>query len=567
MRMPGGVGRGRIAKTRRAAGCALVGALVVGSIVTGGPAQGRHSMGLVSVSSSGGQGNDPSFAPAISADGRYVAFRSHADNLVSGDSNKGSDIFVRDREDGTTTRVSVSSSGEEASSGAFAARPSISEGGRYVAFHSGASNLVPDDTNGVRDAFVRDRERSVTERVSLSSSGEQGDEGSGQPVVSADGRLVAFHSGASNLVPGDTNICGTVPCWDVFLRDRSAGTTERVSVSSSGAEADGYSTDPAISGDGSRIAFESGAANLVSADSNGVRDVFVADTETGTTKRVSVSSFGEEANGPSKDPAISRDGRFVAFESDASNLVHGDENGARDVFLRDLDDETTIRVSVDPSGRDANGWSVDPSLSADGGLVAFGSEASDLVDGDTNGRMDVFLRDVREETTIRLSDPVQQGEPDGRSGLYPVLSADGRWAAFPSKATNLVPDDTNAERDVFAVDTQSDAQPPSSSFTTQDGAILLAAPAVGDEVRGVAEDDAGGSGVASVEVTFSSPVWGVQAEKAELTCSGSPISCTWSVDLEPFGLQPGRYTLFVQATDAFGNEEPPPLESIRVTVL
>ena len=238
----------------------------------------------------------PGGQPSVSADGRYVAFRSDEFDLVPGDTNAADDVFVYDRQTGVNERVSVSSGGAQGKLYAWSQWPSLSADGRYVAFNSVAT-LVAGDTNGTTDVFVHDRQTGVTERVSVSSGGAQGNQGSGygRPSVSADGRYVAFDSAASNLVAGDTN--GT---WDVFVHDRQTGVTERVSVSSGGAQGNYQSGFDAVlvSADGRYVAFWSGAS-LVAGDTNGKKDVFVHDRQTGITERVSVSSGGGQGNGDS----------------------------------------------------------------------------------------------------------------------------------------------------------------------------------------------------------------------------------------------------------------------------
>jgi Tol biopolymer transport system component len=245
---------------------------------------------------------------------------------VTGDTNGKSDIFVHDRQTGATERVSVDSSGAQADNASF--KSAISADGRFVAFESFASNLVPNDTNGWVDVFVRDRQAGTTERISVRSTGQQVNGGSNRPAISADGRFVAFASIATNVVPNDTNAT-----WDVFVHDRQTGTTERVSVDSTGAESDGASVRPTISADGRFVAFDSSATNLVAGDTNGVTDVFVHDRQTGTTIRVSVDSSGGEANASCGKSAISADGRFVVIGSAATNLVANDTNGFSDVFV------------------------------------------------------------------------------------------------------------------------------------------------------------------------------------------------------------------------------------------
>jgi len=300
---------------------------------------------------------------------------------------------------GTTERVSVSSHGVQGNGDSTG--PAFSADGHVVAFVSDAKNLAPGDTNGKHcrpsflcgfDVFARDLTTGATDRVSVSSAGVQGNDISFSPAVSTDGRFVAFRSFASNLVAGDTNATD-----DVFVRDRQNGTTERVSVSSTGVQGNGPSFHPAISRDGRFVAFASITSTLVPGDSNGSEDVFVRDRQAGTTELASVSSLGAQGSGDSFAPAISRDGRFVAFASAATGLVPGDTNHKGDVLVRDRQAGTTVRVSVSSAGAQANGDSGvsrgDPgvALSADGQAVAFASDASNLVQGDTNGKIDIFV--------------------------------------------------------------------------------------------------------------------------------------------------------------------------------
>jgi Tol biopolymer transport system component len=401
----------------------------------------------VSVASDGAEANSGSLDSAISAEGRHIAFWSEASNLVPGDTNGVYDVFVRDRATGRTTRVSVASDGAEGSGNSY--DPAISADGRHVAFLSQSSNLVPGDTNGVQDVFVHDREDGITERVSVASDGAEGDRISALCAISADGRYVTFHSTATNLVPGDTNAA-----HDVFVHDRETGITERVSVSSDGAEGNGISLAPAISADGRYVAFYSAAFNLVSGDANGVNDVFVHDRETGITERVSVSSDGSGGNAGSLVPAISADGRYVAFYSSAFNLVPGDTNGvSTDIFVHDRGTETTERVSVASDGTEANASSDFPAISADGRHVAFYSPASNLVAGDTNAR-DVFVHDraTAETRLVSVASDGAQANASIISSYTPAISADGRHVGFQAPASNLVPGDSNGFRDVFVHD-------------------------------------------------------------------------------------------------------------------
>jgi len=399
----------------------------------------------ISVDSAGNQGNRDSYNPSISADGRFVAFYSEASNIVPGDTNNSYDIFVRDTLTNTTTLVSLDSAGNQGNSDSYSA--SISADGRFVAFSSEASNIVPGDTNNYADIFVRDRLTNTTTRVSVDSAGNQGNGNAGSPSISADGRFVAFYSEASKLVPGDTD-----ENRDIFVRDRLTNTTTPVSVNSAGNQTSSESNFPSISADGRFVAFESFASDFVPGDINydtetAVRDIFVRDTLTNTTTRVSVDSAGNQVNGNSDSPSISADGRFVAFNSFASNIVPGDTNNTSDIFVRDTLTNTTTRVSVDSAGNQRNLQSGSPSISADGRFVAFTSGLFFF-----NGNRDIFVRDTLTNTTTNVSVD-SAGNPAYSSSSS--ISADGRFVAFDSSSSNLVPGQTNNTQNIFVANTSS----------------------------------------------------------------------------------------------------------------
>ena len=365
----------------------------------------------------------------ISADGRFVAFYSDAANLVPDDTNGRIDVFVHDRLTGQTTRVSVSSAGTEAleALGGTSRFPSISADGRYVAFDSDAANLVPDDTNGHIDVFVHDRLTGQTTRVSVASDGTEARGGGiyrATPDISADGRYVAFCSAASNLVPNDTN--GE---QDVFVHDRLTGETELISVATDGTQAGLACVYPALSADGRYVVFVCRDAYLAPGGSRVRDNVYLRDRQTGTTAyvceghepsisgdgrfvatafaavwlvdtqtweavRVDVASdgtVGDAATGINNAPAMTPDGQLIAFQSCASNLVPGDSNRTWDVFVHDRQTGETELISVASDGTGGFGWH--PSISADGRFVSFGSLGGTLVPNDTNGRADVFVRD------------------------------------------------------------------------------------------------------------------------------------------------------------------------------
>ena len=439
--------RSAFARHRRPYAVMTAGVVAVSvALATGGVSAAEDASGStirVSVSSTEVQADNGSDIPTISADGRYVAFFSTATNLVAGDDNDAWDLFMRDLRSGSTRRVSVSTSGAEADDTSWGS-VALSQHGRYVAFESFARNLVAGDSNDMWDVFVRDRALGTTERVSLSSTGAQGNSGSTGVAISANGRYVAFSSRTSNFVAGDTN-----GREDVFVRDRMTGTTRRVSVRSSGGQANGHSYGAAVSSTGRYVAFYSHASNLVTGDTNGVTDVFVRDRTTGTTRRVSVRSNGAQANSESYVESISADGRYVLFTSWASNLVAGDTNGEPDAFVRDRATGMTRRASVASGGTEANGESGGWAISADGRYVTFSSWASNLVAGDTNGEPDVFVRDRATGTTTLVS-ASNVGTAAGGGGS--AISADGRYVTFDSWASNLVAGDTNDVVDVFVRD-------------------------------------------------------------------------------------------------------------------
>jgi len=438
----------------------------------------------VSVDSAGNQGNSGSASNSISADGRFVAFTSDASNIVPGDTNNNNDIFVRDTLTNTTTRVSVDSAGNQGNSESYSA--SISADGRFVAFESLASNIVPGDTNSSYDIFVRDTLTNTTTRVSVDSAGNQGNSNSDGASISADGRFVAFTSDASNIVPGDTN-----SSRDIFVRDTLTNTTTRVSVDSAGNQGNGNSNSASISADGRFVAFTSGASNIVPGDTNNRNDIFVRDRLTNTTTNVSVDSAGNQGNNGSFTTSISADGRFVAFASSASNIVPGDTNNRNDIFVRDRLTNTTTNVSVDSAGNQGNSASFTPSISADGRFVAFASSAFNLVPGDTNSTGDIFVRDTLTNTTTRVSvdSAGNQGNSDSTSAS---ISANGRFVAFGSNSSNLVPGDTNNTRDVFVSDigsTPGGSNNPPNVINGTDGNDNLTGTSGSDIINGAEGDD------------------------------------------------------------------------------
>jgi Tol biopolymer transport system component len=392
-----------------------------------------------SVSSSGDEGNSDSLDPSISNDGRWTAFESLASNLVDDDTNNDMDVFLYDAQNNQTLRIS------EATSGAQGNGPSddavVSGNGKYVAFETDATNLsVKLDKNRQPDIYVHDIQTSQTNRVSINSQGKQADGYSFDPDISDNGRYVAFFSEATNLsIKPDRNGSN-----DVFVYDREDRVTNRVSVDSHGNEAKGDSYQPSISGNGRYVAFTSRARNLVPKDRNSSADVFVYDTEKHSTTRVSVASSGQQGNDTSRSPAISSDGRYVAFVSTATNLVRDDTNAAEDVFVHDMKTGRTTVVSVASDGTLGNAGVVTEdqhpiSISPNGAMVAFVSNASNLVAGDTNNAPDTFVRDRRSGETIRA----------GRQSINADVT--NGFVVYDSNAPDEVMLDTNGAYDVFLV--------------------------------------------------------------------------------------------------------------------
>jgi len=454
----------------------------------------------VSVDSAGNQatgGMYGSLMPTLSADGRYVAFFSHATDLVPGDTNNVADVFVHDRTTGATWRVSVSHTGAEAMYGVSDYSPFISADGRYVAFSSTASNLVPDDTvacgggwiGTCQDIFVHDRDfdgdgifdetgpgERTTVLVSVASDGSHGNGRSRNDIgsISPDGRWVTFSSEATNLAAGDAN-----GFEDVFIHDRDAdqdgvfdetGAGERatvqISVGPDGLGGNGRSWSPTASADGRFVAFESEACNLIpgdcvtSGDTNGVGDIFLRDRDTdadgiydepgaSATIRVSVDAAGAEANANSFEAMLSADGGTVVFASRAGNLVPGDNNSKTDIFAWDRITGRVTAISTTPSGRVSGGHSGSPKTTPDGRFVVFIAQTGDLVGGTPGSPFDSYLHDRLTGLTVRIHVDAAGGPADQQNHGSPALSADGSVVAFASFATDLVAGDSNGMPDVF----------------------------------------------------------------------------------------------------------------------
>jgi Tol biopolymer transport system component len=373
----------------------------------------------------------------ISASGRYVAFESPASDLLPGTINDSWDVYLHDDLTGQIERASTRSGGEAVyNPGAYTTPPALSADGRYVTFTSEAENLVNNDGNSMPDVFLHDRVANTTEIISVAQTGKSGNDASYTPAISADGRFVVFQSYASNLVQGDTN-----NSLDVFIRDRQSGVTELVSIANNGAQGSDWHDygfpGVSVTDDGRYVAFAYQILPVAGSSTTG-SNIYLRDRQARTTRWIADGSL----------PTLTGDGRSLAFET-SSALTSDDQNGGSDVYLLDLSANHFERVSVAGGvAESADALIVDqPTLSSDAHFVAFETTAA-LVSTDTNGVADIYQRDRQTDTTTLVSAGLA-GEPGNDESHFASISADGSVIAFTSLASNLVPDDTNDQNDVF----------------------------------------------------------------------------------------------------------------------
>ncbi len=389
--------------------------------------------------SSGAAGD--SHNPGVSADGRFVVFVSGADNLVTNDNNGVFDVLVRDRQLGQTVLVSVNASGTRSGNGASQS-PTISANGQFVVFESTASDLVANDTNNVADVFLRNLVAGTTTLISVSPNGvSPGNLESSAPTLTPDGRYVLFTSRASNLATGDAN-----NAVDLFVRDTAAGTTTLVTrnsgnIASFAGRSAIWDGNRQISDDGRWVAFHSSATDLVAGDTNAKLDVFARDLQSSSSVKISANTAGTGlGNGDSQNASLDATGRHVAFQSAASNLATNDTNTGLDVFVRDRVAGTTTLVSVNTNGvSSTSGSSGSPVLSKQGNVVVFLSTANNLVAGDTNlSGADLFRRDLVAGTTTLIAPGVSVLSYAPAAKFVPGLSADGRFVLYQDAGKNLM---------------------------------------------------------------------------------------------------------------------------------
>ncbi len=367
-----------------------------------------------------------------------MVFTSEASNLVTGDTNNAADVFLRDNQTGVTERVSLGYTGAQATLGGYGGL--VSADGRYVAFSSDSTNLVQTDTNSSTDVFLRDRVGGTTTRVSR--GGTEADGPSYLQSMTPDARFIVFASDAENLIGTDDQNFST----DVYLRDRTLGKTERVSVATDGSEGDVDSSVGSISDDGRYVAFVSNASNFDVTDSGIYSDVFVRDRNglASVTSRITALPNNDEADGDSLNAVISGDGKVVAFDTDASNLlVQPDENVTTDVYTKVLATGVTERISTGVGNTDSDDYSFVTGISDDGRFVLFQSGAKNLISSSLNAASNSFVRDRRSGSTVLGATSDAQGEPSdpnpSNAGSFPnAISGDGRYVLFSSNATDVI---------------------------------------------------------------------------------------------------------------------------------
>ncbi|MAG57650.1 MAG: hypothetical protein CMJ83_15275 [Planctomycetes bacterium] len=443
---------------------------------------GQGATHLASASAAGVQATGSSGAPKISDNGRWIAFYSRATNLT-GNATGNQAVFLKDFISGATEMISISTTGAPANLNCYSSGYP-SDDGSVVAFACDATNLVVPDTNGRADAFVRDRTTGMTTRVSVSTSGVQGNERSWPYSMTPDGRYVVITSLASNFTVGDTN-----GAFDVFLHDRQLAVTEVISASPAGVIGDLESRGGPVAADGRYVIFDSAATNLVTGDGNGTRDVFRRDRLSGVTVRVSVSATGIEGNGSSVSIGVSPDGRYVMFNSVASNLIVGDTNGTSDIFVKDMATGLITQENVSSSGVQGDGGCLNTgAISANGRIVVFTSLANNLTANDTNIGSDAFVRDRLLGTTSLLTvnaAGVQSGipcfffpsNPCGGQYLGTEVSRDGRVVILDHTGGALVPggDLNGGDRDIIVNDWSYQLSSLAPISVSQSGSLDLSA--------------------------------------------------------------------------------------------
>lgn len=453
-----------------------------------------YTTSLVSVDSSESQVSANSFEGSVSGDGNFVVFTSWSDALSSDDSNGKKDIYVRDLVNGTTELISYDTGGAAGNNHSHN-EASISDDGRYVVFESSATDLIASDTNSQSDIFLRDRDMDTTTRVSVSDSEAQANDYSEDPTISADGRYVVFTSYATNLTSF------TVSTGHIYVRDIVSGTTQLIAINSSGTDdANGASAQGTISDDGRYVAFQTSATDLGPTDTNGYLDIYVKDRLLNTYAIASMKNDGSQTSNTSYQPHLSGDGQIVTFHTDQA-LITADNNSDGDVYAYRLNTALNELVSTTSGGTIGNDNSVNARTSSDGRFVVFTSSATNLVGSDSNAKDDVFVKNLQSGALDRVS--TSTGGTQGNNTSHTsTISNDGSVVSFNSQATNLVASDTNgAYADVFIatlddMDVTCDEEEPTITGTDADdtltgtsGQDVIIGLGGDDTISGLGDDD------------------------------------------------------------------------------
>jgi outer membrane protein OmpA-like peptidoglycan-associated protein len=396
---------------------------------------------LASTSDSGTKGNGASTDVSLAGSGTKVAFRSTSTNLSPADTDTKADIYVKDLTTGILTLASTSSTGVKGNGPN--SPPAMSPGGGAVAFRSNSTNLVPADTDKTPDMYVKNLTTGNLLLASTSDQGVKGNSASEGPSISADGTKVAFRFNGTNLDPGDTDTIG-----DIYVKDLTTGDITLASTSSAGVKSNGLSYAADLSGDGTKVAFVSYATNLDPADRDAKPDIYIKDLVSGRLTLASTSAVGAKGNGGSFSPSLSRDGSRVAFRSSSTNLDPGDSDTTPDVYVKDLSTGRIILASTSDTGTKGTGSSFLPIISQDGTAVTFRSDASNLDPADTDTLPDVYVKILATNNMVLAS--TSDGGVKGNGGSFgPWLSADGSVVGFRSDSTNLDPGDKDTIPDVY----------------------------------------------------------------------------------------------------------------------
>ena len=454
---------------RRYSGLFLLVSLIALNLLTAQAAPTANGISRVSNNTSGMISNGRAYQPDMSPNGQYIVYESEATDLISGDTNGEGDVFLYNIQSGSISRISEPFAVGEPNG--WSRQPSVSETGNYIAFTSDADNLVTGDTNGFSDVFVFSQTSQQLRRVSIASDDSQADLFSDNPAISSSGRFIAFMSFATNLVNPPPS---TFSQFQVYLHDRNPDEdfpwdepgqilTIPVSINSNGDLANGlagFRGRLAVSDDGMTIAFVSSATNLVANDTNGVDDVFIhrrdpdnnnIPDEPGLieTIRVSVSSLGEQGDLDSYDVQMSADGDLIVFNSEATNLVPGDTNGRSDVFVHNRPFGTTTRVSVSSSGVENPGGGQVPDISANGRYITFHANDSTLVNPTCLAMLDCVYRHDRQTGQTDLITYQPDGTPSWGHTYQPVISDGGNKIAFLSENGFLDGNTSTNEANVY----------------------------------------------------------------------------------------------------------------------